>query len=51
VVSWGLSEHDVSPVLTPLFHAGGLFAFLTPLFYVGGRIVLAKGFDAERRCA
>ena len=47
VVSWGLSENDVSPVLTPLFHAGGLFAFLTPLLYAGGRIILAKGFDAS----
>ncbi|MBI4787343.1 MAG: long-chain fatty acid--CoA ligase [Chloroflexi bacterium] len=47
VVSWGLNENDVSPVLTPLFHAGGLFAFLTPLFYAGGRIILARAFDAE----
>ncbi len=45
--SWGLTEHDVSPVFTPLFHAGGLFAFMTPLFYLGGRIVLCKGFDPE----
>lgn len=48
VVSWGLSERDVSPVLTPLFHAGGLFAFLTPLLYAGGRIILARAFDAEQ---
>lgn len=48
VVSWGLTEHDVSPVLTPMFHAGGLFAFLTPIFYVGGRIVLGRGFSAEK---
>lgn len=47
VVSWGLSEHDISPIFTPLFHAGGLFAFLTPLLYAGGRIILAKEFDAE----
>ncbi len=46
VISWGLTEHDVSPVFTPLFHAGGLFAFLTPILYAGGRIVLSKGFDA-----
>ena len=46
-VSWGLTEHDVSPVFTPLFHAGGLFAFMTPLLYLGGRIVLSKGFDTE----
>ena len=45
VISWGLTEHDVSPVFTPLFHAGGLFAFLTPILYVGGRIVLARDFD------
>jgi fatty-acyl-CoA synthase len=47
VASWGLTENDVSPVFTPLFHAGGLFAFLTPLFYIGGRIVLFKTFEAE----
>jgi fatty-acyl-CoA synthase len=47
IASWGLTEADVSPVFTPLFHAGGLFAFLTPLFYIGGRIVLSKGFDPE----
>ncbi len=45
VISWGLTETDVSPVYTPLFHAGGLFAFLTPLLYLGGRIVLARDFD------
>jgi fatty-acyl-CoA synthase len=47
VVSWGLREDDVSPIFTPLFHAGGLFAFLTPLFYVGGRIVLTESFDPQ----
>ena len=46
-VSWGLTEQDVSPVFTPLFHAGGLFAFLTPLFYAGGRIVLSRTFDVD----
>ena len=46
VISWGLKESDVSPVYTPLYHAGGLFAFLTPLLYLGGRIILARDFDA-----
>ncbi|MCO6449893.1 MAG: long-chain fatty acid--CoA ligase [Caldilineales bacterium] len=45
VISWGLTENDVSPVFTPLFHAGGLFAFLTPLLYAGGRIILTRTFD------
>jgi fatty-acyl-CoA synthase len=47
LVSWGLREDDVSPVFTPLFHAGGLFAFLTPILYAGGRIVLSRTFDLE----
>ena len=58
VSSWDLTEKDVSPVFTPMFHAGGLFAFLTPLFYIGGRIVLGRDFDVveslrviqEERC-
>lgn len=45
--SWGVTEKDISPVFTPLFHAGGLFAFLTPILYIGGRIVLARDFDPE----
>lgn len=47
VVSWGLTENDVSPVFTPLFHSGGLFAFMTPLLYVGGRIVLHRTYDTS----
>ena len=47
IVSWGLTENDISPVYTPLFHAGGLFAFLTPILYVGGRIILARRFDPD----
>ncbi|HSJ56040.1 MAG TPA: AMP-binding protein [Anaerolineae bacterium] len=47
VVSWGLTEQDVSPVFTPLFHGGGLFAFLTPLFYAGGRVLLFRSFDLD----
>jgi fatty-acyl-CoA synthase len=47
VISWGLSEKDVSPILTPMFHSGGLFVFLVPLFYAGGRIVMARSFDLD----
>ncbi len=45
VISWGLTQDDISPIFTPMFHSGGLFVFLTPLFYVGGRIVLQRQFD------
>jgi len=43
--SWQLREDDVSPIFTPLYHAGGLGAFLVPIFTIGGTIVLHKGFD------
>jgi fatty-acyl-CoA synthase len=42
---WQLREDDVSPVFTPLYHAGGLGAFLLPVFAIGGTIVLHAGFD------
>ncbi len=44
--SWQLRPDDVSPVFTPLYHAGGLSVFLVPLFVIGGTIVLHRGFDA-----
>jgi fatty-acyl-CoA synthase len=47
VMCWQLREDDVSPVFTPLYHAGGLGAFLLPIFAIGGTIVLHAGFDAE----
>jgi fatty-acyl-CoA synthase len=42
---WGLTESDVSPVFTPLYHAGGLGAFLVPILAAGGTVVLHAGFD------
>ena len=45
VVGWQLRADDVSPVFTPLFHAGGLGAFLVPVLTVGGTVVLHRGFD------
>jgi fatty-acyl-CoA synthase len=46
VIGWQLRDDDVSPVFTPLYHAGGVFAFLVPIFTIGGTIVLHRGFDA-----
>jgi fatty-acyl-CoA synthase len=42
---WQLSENDVSPIFTPLYHAGGLGVFLVPLIVAGGTIVLHAGFE------
>lgn len=45
VINWGLREDDIAPIFTPLYHAGGIAAFLIPIFFVGGTIVLHRGFD------
>lgn len=47
VSGWQLRSDDVSSIFTPLYHAGGLGAFLIPLFTIGGRIVLHSHFDCE----
>jgi fatty-acyl-CoA synthase len=44
-VNWSLREDDVSPIFTPLYHAGGLAAFCIPIFCVGGTVVLHRTFD------
>jgi fatty-acyl-CoA synthase len=44
-LNWSLREDDVSPVFTPMYHAGGLAAFCIPIFCAGGTIVLHKSFD------
>jgi len=45
VLNWQLTETDVSPVFTPLYHAGGLGAFLTPVIAAGGTVVIHAAFD------
>jgi fatty-acyl-CoA synthase len=47
-LNWGLRDDDVSPIFTPLYHAGGVAAFLIPIFCAGGTIVLHKGFDTAQ---
>jgi fatty-acyl-CoA synthase len=44
-ISWQLREDDVSPVFTPLYHSGGLGAFLLPIIAIGGTVVLHDRFD------
>lgn len=46
VCNWQLRGDDVTSIFTPLYHAGGLMAFLVPLVVIGGRIVLHREFDA-----
>jgi fatty-acyl-CoA synthase len=48
VMSWQLRDTDISPIFTPMYHAGGLNVFLTPLFAIGGTVVLHKSFDPAK---
>lgn len=45
VACWQLRDDDVSPIFTPLYHAGALGAFLTPMVAIGGTVVLHRAFD------
>jgi fatty-acyl-CoA synthase len=57
-LNWDLREDDVTPVFTPMYHAGGLAAFLIPIFCAGGTVVVHKSFSTaevwktieEERC-
>lgn len=43
-VSWGLRPDDIAPIVTPMFHTGGLNVFTIPLFHLGGTLVLNGPF-------
>ena len=47
VLNWGLRDDDVTPVFTPMYHAGGLAAFLIPIFCIGGTVVIHKSFTTS----
>ncbi|MFZ3333335.1 MAG: long-chain fatty acid--CoA ligase [Candidatus Acidiferrales bacterium] len=46
-VCWQLRDTDISPVFTPIYHAGGLAAFLIPIFAAGGTVLLHRDFDVH----
>jgi fatty-acyl-CoA synthase len=45
VVNWDLRFDDISPLYTPIYHAGGIAAFTIPIFCAGGTMVLHRGFN------
>jgi fatty-acyl-CoA synthase len=47
VVGWGLTPDDIAPILTPMFHTGGLNIFLTPLVHIGGTTVVTRAFEPD----
>jgi len=47
VVNWDLRYDDVSPLYTPIYHAGGLAAFMIPIFTAGGTMILHRSFNVS----
>ncbi|HJW96032.1 MAG TPA: AMP-binding protein, partial [Thermoanaerobaculia bacterium] len=47
VINWGLREDDISPLYTPIYHAGGLAAFMIPIFTAGGTMILHRSFNVS----
>jgi fatty-acyl-CoA synthase len=45
ISGWGLGPDERVPLLTPLFHTGGLNVFTTPLAYLGGTTILMGPFE------
>lgn len=43
----GLTFHDVTLTVLPLFHAGGIGLYTLPTLHVGGTAVLLRHFDPE----
>lgn len=48
VSSWGLDQHDVAILNSPLFHTGALNVFTLPLISTGGKNILCSGFNADQ---
>ncbi|TCZ77139.1 long-chain fatty acid--CoA ligase [Paenibacillus albiflavus] len=47
IISWNLSEDEITPTYLPMFHTGGLNALSIPVLMAGGTVVIARSFDAQ----
>lgn len=48
VMSWGVTPDDVVPLISPLFHTGGLNVFTLPLVHIGGTTVVTRGWNTDQ---
>jgi fatty-acyl-CoA synthase len=46
-INWSLRDGDITPIFTPMYHAGGLAAFFIPLICTGGTVIIHKSFDPK----
>ncbi|WP_309274258.1 AMP-binding protein [Paenibacillus sp.] len=48
VVTWQLTETDVTPSVMPMFHTGGVNALTLPMLMSGGKVICVQTFQPER---
>ncbi|WP_312029470.1 acyl-CoA synthetase [Paenibacillus sedimenti] len=48
VISWGLTDRDVTVTYLPMFHTGGINALSLPVLLAGGTVVVEREFKPER---
>lgn len=48
VMSWSITEHDLTFCNMPMFHTGGLNVLTAPLVHVGGTSIICKGVDIDQ---
>ncbi len=48
ILSWSLSEADVTINYMPMFHTGGLNALSIPVLMIGGTVVIGNHFEGEK---
>ncbi|NHJ14463.1 MAG: long-chain fatty acid--CoA ligase [Candidatus Thorarchaeota archaeon] len=45
IVSWGLNQEDIQPLLFPLFHTGGWNVLVVPFYHLGAKTILMGDFN------
>jgi fatty-acyl-CoA synthase len=48
VISWNLTDKDVTLTSMPMFHTGGLNALSIPLLLIGGKLVITDSFGPAK---
>jgi fatty-acyl-CoA synthase len=47
IVSWGLRQDDIQPLLFPLFHTGGINVLLIPFIHLGAKSIIMGDFNVD----
>lgn len=48
IISWNLTNEDITLTCLPMFHTGGLNVLSLPLLLAGGKVVISSEFEATK---